>query len=321
MISKSKKVLITGASGKVGKHLAKQLIEKGYSVRVLIHKTKLESSGINDVEMLKGDLIDPSSLKSAVEGVEIVCHMAAVFDIFPPYKYETDNDIVYKFNVTGTYNLMEAIRKSGSVKHIIFGSSESVYASDVREHKNPITEEEELFPGRFYSLTKILGEDMVRHYRNLHGIDFTILRLAWILDASDIVRIFEYETWEGMIAEGEREELTRRCSKNKALFIPTYEDGSARIDHIVDAEDAALAAALSVQNPASRGKTFNIAGSAPFQYDAVIEDIAKRLGLSWHKGKIIGAFPYELSIKKAERIIGYRPKCSIESTLAKALKL
>lgn len=313
-------MLITGASGKVGKRLVKQLIEKGHAVRILIHKTKLEGFGINDVEMVKGDLIDPSSLESAVESVETVCHMAAVFDIFPPYKYEADNDVVYKFNVTGTYNLMEAIRKSGSVKHIIFGSSESVYASDVREHRSPITEEEELFPGRFYSLTKILGEDMVRHYRDLHGIDFTILRFAWILDASDVIRAFEYETWEGMIAEGEREELARRCSKRKALFVPTYEDGSARIDHIVDAEDAALAAVLSVENPSCRGKIFNIAGPAPFQYDAVIEDTAKRLGLGWHKGKIVGAFPYELSIKKAERIIGYRPKYSIESTLAKALK-
>jgi len=313
-------VLVTGASGKVGKRLVKQLIEKGYAVRILIHKTKPEGFAINDVEMVKGDLIDPSSLESAVESVETVCHMAAVFDIFPPYKYEADHDVVYKFNVTGTYNLMEAIRKSGSVKHIIFGSSESVYASDVREHKSPITEEEELFPGRFYSLTKILGEDMVRHYRDLHGIDFTILRFAWILDASDVIRAFEYETWEGMIAEGEREELARQCSKSKALFVPTYEDGSARIDHIVDAEDAALAAVLSVENPSSRGKIFNIAGPAPFQYDAVIEDTAKRLGLSWYKGKIVGAFPYELSIKKAERIIGYRPKYSIESTLAKALK-
>ncbi|MCK4816629.1 NAD(P)-dependent oxidoreductase, partial [bacterium] len=207
-------MLVTGASGKVGKRLVKQLIEKGHAVRILIHKTKLEGCAINDVEMVKGNLIDPSSLESAVESVEIVCHMAAVFDIFPPYKYEAPNDVVYKFNVTGTYNLMEAIRKSGSVKHIIFGSSQSVYASDVREHKSPITEEEELFPGRFYSLTKILGEDMVRHYGDLHGIDFTILRFAWILDASDVIRAFEYETWEGMIAEGEREELARRSSKS-----------------------------------------------------------------------------------------------------------
>ncbi len=121
-----------------------------------------------------------------------------------------------------------------------------------------------------------MEEDIVRHYRNLYGIDFTILRLAWILDASDIVWIFEYETWEGMIIEREHEELARRCSKSKALFVPTHEDGSARIDHIVDAEDAALAVALSVQNPASRGKIFKIAGPASFRYDAVIEDIAYR---------------------------------------------
>ncbi len=79
-----------------------------------------------------------------------------------------------------------------------------------------------------------------------------------------------------MIIEGEHEELARRCSKSKALFVPTYEDRSARIDHIVNTEDAALAVALSVQNPASRGKIFNIAGPAPFRYDAVIEDITYR---------------------------------------------
>lgn len=315
----NKRVLITGGTGKVGRQLVKQLKEKGYPIRILIHKTKPEGFEVDDIELVKGDLMDSLSLENIVKGVDTVCHLAAVFDIFPPYRYETDNDIIYRVNVTGTYNLMEAIRKSSTVKHIIFGSSESVYASDVREHKNSITEEGQLFPGRFYSLTKILGEDMVTYYRDLYGIDFTILRFAWILDASDIIRIFEYETWESVVVEREREELSRCCSKRKALFVPLYEDGTARIDHIVDAEDVASALVLAVENPKSRGEIFNIAGPYPFCYDEVIDDTAKALGLSWYKGKIVGAYPYEISINKAEKIIGYKPRYSIEDTLAKAL--
>lgn len=321
MSSEKKRVLVTGASGKVGRYLVKQLSDNGHAVRVLIHKTALDGLGTNNVEIVNGDLADPSSLEIAVKEVDTVCHLAAVFDIFPPYKYEIDNDIVYRVNVTGTYNLIEVIRKSGSVNHIIFGSSESVYASDVKEYKNPIAEDAELFPGRFYSLTKIIGEDMVCHYKNLYDIDYTILRFAWILDGFDILRIFEYETWEEMVPENDRGKLSNLCSNRKALFIPTYENGKARIDHIVDAEDAVLAVVLSIENHASRSEIFNIAGPAPFSYYDVIKETAKKLRLNWYKGKTVGAYPYELSIKKAEKIIGYKPKFSIENTLAKALKL
>ena len=170
-----KKVLITGASGRVGRYLIKKLLEKKYRVRVLIHKTKLEGFDSEHIEVVNGDLIDRSSLENAVKDVDIVCHLAAVFDDYPPFRYEKDNDLVYKFNVTGTYNILEAIRKSGSVKYIVYGSSESVYSSDYKEYKNPIMEKEDLFTVRFYSLTKILGEDMVIHYHDLYDIDYTIL--------------------------------------------------------------------------------------------------------------------------------------------------
>ena len=199
-MSKKKIVLITGASGRIGKYLVRKLLEKRYNVRVLIHETKIDSFGFNDFdnfEMVKGDLLNPSSLEIATKNVEIVCHLGAVFDNYPPYKYEIDNDLVYKFNVTGTYNILEAIRKSGTVKYIVFASSESVYSSEVIEHREPISEENNLHPnGRFYALSKILGEDLVRYYKDLSGIDYTILRFSGIVAGLDIIKFFEFSTWE-----------------------------------------------------------------------------------------------------------------------------
>ena len=162
---------------------------------------------------------------------------------------------------------------------------------------------------------------MVRGYSYLYGFEYSILRLAWILDESDILRIFEFETWEqNMINKEESEMFERLCANGKALFVPAYENGSARIDHIVDAQDAAQAVFLCIENKASRGEIFNIAGPCPFKYDEFIEYVSKKSGKKWHKGKTSGAFPYELSIEKAKKIISYKPVFGIKEILKKAFK-
>lgn len=317
----ARKILITGASGRIGSLLIKKLLERKYDIRVFMHKSRPENHLFDDVEVVKGDLVNRDDVFKATKGIDIVCHLAAAFDIFPPYKYEINNDIVYKINVLGTYNLMEAIRHSEKTNYIVFGSSESIYNSDGKLYEDKINEDTSKSPARFYSLTKILGEDMVKGYKHLYNIDYSILRFSWILNKNDVLRIFEYSTWkDSLFDKDERSELNKAFSKGDALFIPLYEDGSARVEHVVDAEDAASSVVLCIENEEAKGEEFNIAGPYPFKYDDMVEIISKKVGKQWHRGKTSGAYPYELDISKAKKILKYEPKYSIKDTLQKALE-
>ncbi|MAE95146.1 MAG: hypothetical protein CL910_10840 [Deltaproteobacteria bacterium] len=109
-------ILITGGAGVVGRRLCKGLIERGLPIRVL------DRPGTSlpwlDVELVHGDITDPTSMKGLFDGVETVYHLAAV--ILPP-----DPSLFQTINVQGTRNVMEAAIEAG-VKHFVLISSASV---------------------------------------------------------------------------------------------------------------------------------------------------------------------------------------------------
>src|SRR5579883_2784740 len=100
-------VLVTGASGFVGWHVARLLIERGYSVRALV-RPQSKVVGL-DVETVAGDLRDPDSLTRAVQGCALVFHVAADYRLWAKHPEE-----LYRSNVEGTRHLLEAARNAGA---------------------------------------------------------------------------------------------------------------------------------------------------------------------------------------------------------------
>lgn len=109
-------IAITGASGHIGVNLCRLLVREGHSVRVLIHKNSASLDGIR-IEKVKGDLMDPASLSTFVEGMDIVFHLAGVISI----RRQGIKDVFEK-NVEGTKNILDACRKA-QVKRVIHFSS------------------------------------------------------------------------------------------------------------------------------------------------------------------------------------------------------
>lgn len=110
------KVAITGASGHIGNCLVRELIKKGIDVKVLVHNYKNDLAQLN-VELISGNILEPESLKALCEGVDVIFHLAA--------KISLDNrqsELVYKTNVTGTKNIIEASKINGVKKFIHFSS-------------------------------------------------------------------------------------------------------------------------------------------------------------------------------------------------------
>ena len=112
------KVLITGATGFIGNHVTRLCLEKGDEVRVMVMPGEDRSplQGM-DVEFVEGNLLDPQSLQRAVQGVEQLYHLAALFAI-----WTKDPDLHYKINVDGARAMMEAAR-AAQVEKIVFTSS------------------------------------------------------------------------------------------------------------------------------------------------------------------------------------------------------
>jgi len=111
-------ILVTGATGHIGNVLIRKLLEQGEKVRALVWRGE-EPTPIKDldVEQVEGDVLDPASLESAMRGVESVYHLAGIISIMPGR-----NPLVWKVNVEGTRNVLDAARRAG-VRRLVYTSS------------------------------------------------------------------------------------------------------------------------------------------------------------------------------------------------------
>jgi len=111
-------ILVTGATGHIGNVLVRKLLDRGEKVRALIWRGEDTTPLKNlDVEQVMGDVLDPASLEHAMHGVETVYHLAGIISIMPGR-----NPLVWRVNVEGTRNVLEAARHA-SIRRLLYTSS------------------------------------------------------------------------------------------------------------------------------------------------------------------------------------------------------
>src|SRR6266849_6856253 len=127
--------LVTGASGFLGSHVARQLVARGDDVRVLLRPSS-HNRAISDLSLqyATGDLRDPASLERAMKGLKRVFHVAADYRLWA--KRSKD---IYESNVGGTKNLLEAARRAG-VELLVYTSTVATIAVDRPELPNEATD-------------------------------------------------------------------------------------------------------------------------------------------------------------------------------------
>jgi NAD dependent epimerase/dehydratase len=157
---KDKKVLVTGAGGFIGSHLAERLVQEGARVRAFVHYNALGSWGWLDdshlkdeMEVVAGDITDSRSVQQALSGNQIVFHLAALIAI--PYSYRAPRSFV-RTNIEGTLNILSAALEVG-VERVVHTSTSEVYGTAQRV---PIDELHPLRGQSPYSATKI-GADKI----------------------------------------------------------------------------------------------------------------------------------------------------------------
>jgi len=166
------KILITGATGKVGSRLARRLVKRGDHVRALVRdRQRAAGLGAAGADLVQGDLLDAGSLAAAVRGVEAVVHCAAFFRGATPEQAHAVNDL-------GTQNLAHAARES-SVRRFIFTSTGLVYGSN---GGRLATEDDPCAPTEAYPVSKLAAE---RFLLGVAGLDVRVLRLPFVYGDGD----------------------------------------------------------------------------------------------------------------------------------------
>ncbi len=262
------KILVTGATGKVGSRFVPRLIAKGYDVTILVRDA---SKAIPGAQTVVGDLYDASTLPAAVAGMDAVIHLAALFRTF------TDNEGIVKTNHAGTVALAEAALAAG-VKRFVFVSTGNVYSSG---YGHPARENDivDINDPRAYASSKIAAEQALIQM----DFDVRILRLGFV-----------YGEQDPHIAE-------------IMPILKTWGRHSGSRMHMVHHLDVAQGLFLLLQQEGLNGEIFNIVDDAPISLYELAESVgqAKKI-FDRPQGPLEDPFEGIMSSEKIRKI-GFRP--------------
>jgi nucleoside-diphosphate-sugar epimerase len=311
------KVMVTGATGFTGGHLARALKTRGHEVRALVRDrlkaAELERSGI---VLCEGDLTDESAVLRAAEGCDVVYHIAAVYR-----EAKHGDDYYRRINVGGTQNAARAVQ-SGHAGRLVHCSTVGVHG-DVQQI--PADESAPFAPGDIYQQTKVEGELLVRRLLDT-GLKGAIFRPQGIYGPGDrrFLKLFKtiYRGSFRMIGSGEvMYQMTYiadlvdgiiLCGEHPAALGQTYIFGGPRYTTV---RELVNAVARAEGRPAPRGHV----PVAPVMAAATLcELLCKPFGIEppLHRRRIdFFTKNRAFSTAKAQRELGYAPQFDLDRGL------
>ena len=296
---KDKSILITGGAGFIGSHLVKALLAKN-DVAVLDNFSSgrreylAEHSSNPGFRLIEGDLLSPGVLDEALSSVEMVFHLAANPDV----KLGAENTRVHlDQNVLATYNLLEAMRKSG-VKRIAFTSTSTVYG-EAAEVPTP-EDYGPLLPISLYGASKLSCEALISSY--CHTFDMQ----SWIYRFANIVG--ERGT-HGVLVD-----FIRKLRNNPAE-LEILGSGRQRKSYL-EVSDCIQAMLHCVEHSDGQINVFNIGTEDCIDVTEIADIVCRLMGLDGVHYRYTGGFDgrgwkgdvkiMQLSIERIKRL-GWRP--------------
>ena len=313
-----KKILVTGATGFLGKYLSPLLKEKGFEVLALGRNEKtgaeLQKKGIT---FCRGDFTNKAECEKYFKGVECVIHAGALSTVWG--KWED----FYNANVQGTENICELCIENG-VKRLVYISSPSVYSAKKDRfdiHEPDVDKSNEL---NYYIKSKIMAEDIIKEY-NGKGLYTVVIRPR------------------GLFGIGDTSLIPRVLRANSKIGIPMLNGGKNFVD-ITHVKNVAYACYLGAVTQDINGEVFNITNGEPMEFRAILEQFLDSIGekpkylklpfgllysvsvfsewlyRTFHlKGEPMLtkytvctlAFSQTLNIEKAKKKLGYKPVISL----------
>ncbi|MFN8531011.1 MAG: NAD(P)-dependent oxidoreductase [Anaerolineae bacterium] len=244
----NKQVLITGATGFLGRALAKRLIDEGVRVRI-IARTPEKAADLSALgaEIIKGDLTDAESVRTACEGCEIVFHVAVNY---------TTYEAQQRVNVTGTQAIAQAAADAG-VKRFVHVSTTATYGA---KERGDLFEDHPLKPGAYpYAITKVEGERVVREICNRAGMPYTIVRPGMIYGPGA-------QQWTNMIFNLAKQRFT------------IWLDGGQGWAHYIYVDDVVDLMVCAADHPKAIDEVFNVSADPAPTWREVLDAYSKLAG-------------------------------------------
>lgn len=308
-----KKILITGAAGFIGSHLAESLHRRGDSIVGLdnfndYYDPAIKRNNIRRLEgqdryrMVEGDILDENMLRALfmTERPEVVVHLAARAGVRPSLQ---DPNLYHQVNIVGSQHILDACRDFG-VSNLVFASSSSVYggSADVPfKESNPV-----MRPISPYAATKRMNELQAHVYSHLYGLPVTMLRFFTVY--------------------GPRQRPDMAIDKFIRLLragkpIPRFGDGTTRRDYTY-IDDIVQGVIHSIDNP-FQYEIFNLGEHHTTSLLELIRLIEKHVGCK----AIIESKPMQpgdvsityADISHAREKLGYNPQFSMDEGIARTV--
>lgn len=306
------KVLVTGGAGYIGAHVAAELLNEGYSVRIYddfsngLHK-RVDGKFRDIVE---GDILDREKLLQAMQGVDAVIHLAAKKaveeSVKNPLKY-------YENNVGGTLNLLAAMSAKG-VKTIVFSSSAAVYSPN---DKDAVEETDPTVPLSPYGATKLLSEELISSVGNAEKISHVSLRYFNVVGSA--IPEFGDNSKDNLVP---KVFLALKNGKRPEIYGSDYPtpDGTCIRDYI-HVQDLAKAhvAALKKAESGFTSAVYNVGSGKGYSVREMMNQISQTLGKDINPQESparAGDSPKLIaSIKKIEQELGWRPTATLKEMI------
>jgi len=290
------KVLITGGGGFLGQAVAHNLKDKNFEVVTYDIVEPDEIIG----EHVTGTIMYIDELYQAMKGCDYVIHLAAMLGVG---RTESNRMECLNINIIGTKNVFDACVYAG-VKKIVFASSSEVYGEPI---KNPITEDDFVYPKSVYAVTKLAGEEYAKAYKQQYNLDYSIIR-------------FFNAYGPRQVAEFVMPKFIKAVMEGKS---PTIYGNGEQERCFCHADDSSQGVYLALIKDEANGEIFNIGNdntmiSMKDLADKVIQISGKDIKpeqVDFEKSdrtKDREIVKRTVSIEKAKKILGYNPTIDLD---------
>ena len=319
-------ILVTGASGRIGKVLVPTLREQGHRVTCFDVRVPDRSRIDPGISWIQGNLAKSTGIKELLKGQDVVIHLGAYMSWD-----KKENKKLFSSNVQGTFFLLEGCVQN-SIKKFVFISSGEVYPESKPEYL-PIDENHPRKPTSFYGETKLIGEELVQYYTRAYHLQSVILRISHTQSSSELLDPSSFFSGprfflSARIARAKRlrnlaelDVLQSFWDGKEKLILPVGTDGKAFKMHITETRDIVQGILLAITTELPPGEVFNIGYDFPVPFDVYIPRMSQLIRIPY----VTVPFPYpsvwyETSNAKAKRLLGYSPKWSFDLMLEQAAK-